>query len=71
MEKYEYEFGYIEESSVKICPYDCQVCNRPECRDVGCERTGENMMGSCEECGMLVLAVRYSPFCLTCINRES
>ena len=55
---------------MKICPYDCEVCNKLECRAEGCEWTGENMMDPCEGCGMLFVAVRYSPFCLMCVNRE-
>ena len=41
---------------MKICPYDCTVCINPECRVEGC--------------GMLFVAVRYSTFCVMCINSE-
>ena len=55
---------------MKICPYDCTVCDKPECRIDGCERTGESMMDPCEGCGMLFVAARYSTVCLVCLNRE-
>jgi hypothetical protein len=54
---------------VKICPYDCTVCIKPECR-IGCERTGESMMEPCDGCGVLFVAVRYAMVCLVCLNRE-
>jgi hypothetical protein len=55
---------------VKICPHDCTVCIKPECRMEGCERTGEKMKDTCEGCGMLFVAVQYSTFCVTCLNSE-
>jgi hypothetical protein len=55
---------------VGICPYDCTVCLKAECRMEGCERTGENMMDTCEECGVLVISLHRSGFCVMCINSE-
>lgn len=55
---------------MNICPYDCTVCIKPECRMEGCERTGKKMMDTCEGCGTLFVTVEYSTFCVMCINSE-
>lgn len=55
---------------MNICPYDCTVCIKPECRKEGCERTGEKMLDTCEECGVVFVAVHRSSFCVMCINSE-
>ena len=55
---------------MKICPYDCTVCLKPECRVEGCEQTGDKMMDTCEGCGTPFVAIHYSTFCVTCLNSE-
>jgi hypothetical protein len=55
---------------VNICPYDCTVCIKPNCRAEGCEKTGERMIDTCEGCGTFFVAVHYSAFCAMCIKSE-
>jgi len=56
-----------------ICPQDLHLCQLPDCRTTGCERTGELPLAECIDCGTVFLrgafgrAVRFD-VCADCLG---
>jgi len=56
--------------SVRICPVELHLCDRPGCDAGFCEMALERPLMACTGCGVLVSHNRVFAFCIECEAAE-
>jgi hypothetical protein len=55
---------------MRICPFDLEQCAMPQCVGGRCEKTGEDTLAPCAECGALIV-LRGLVICVDCAATET